>query len=303
MSLKQSQVVFNKGDHSYTYVDDNFNATAYSGVTSILKNVLYPEKYKGVDKDVLKRSAERGTRIHELCQATDTIPTKPQEEDKYYQDEVTNYKTIKKDNGIEMIANEYLVSNSKWKVASQIDCIDKAYNLYDIKTTYTLDKDYVSWQLSFYAELFEEQNPSLTAGKLYAIWLRGEAYQLVEVPRKSRGQIENVLEAWRNGTSLGNSSELSVLAEIEEEIANLKEELKRLENIRADKLVPIEGRMHLSGLKTLNDNRIKITIVPESETKKFDSKKLEKDNPELYERYLISSTRKGYTKITLMQNE
>ncbi len=181
--LRQSPVTFDEIAHDYFVVGDDFGTTRYHGVTGILKSVIFPNEYDGIPEEVLRNAAARGTRIHQLCQATDVTPTEPEMVYSRYQAEVENYVKLKEAHGIDMIANEDLVSCDEWQVASSIDCVDSECNLYDIKTTYTLNEAYVSWQLSFYAYMFEEQNPNIKAGKLYAIWLRGEEAKLVEVPR------------------------------------------------------------------------------------------------------------------------
>ncbi len=300
--LTISPVKFAPETHEYLLIREDFSTNAYSGVTSILNKVLFPSKYKDVDADVLKRAAARGTRVHELCQATDTIPTEPQEGDDQYTPEETNYEIIKESNNITMIANEYLVSRDDWGVASQIDCVDTEGNLYDIKTTYKLDTEYVSWQLSFYAEMFEGQNPGRKAGKLFAVWLRGSECKLVEVPRKTPEQIEQVIKAWQRGETLttADGDNIDRLVAIEEQIALLKDVLSELETKRLQVLKPIQAKMDEDGVKTIEDARIKITIVADSTSTRFDSKRFKADHSDLFDQYSTVTTRAGYIKTTLI---
>ena len=284
----------------YVEIHPDWTSTTYTGVTTIISSVLYPDKYSGVDPEVLSRAAARGTRIHELCQATDTRHTEPRPEDAQYKAEVDNYLQLKADHAITMIANEYLVSNPDWQVASQIDCIDSQLNLYDIKTTYSLDVESVSWQLSFYAYMFERQNPDLKAGDLYAVWLRGDRCELVEVPRKRPEQVEQVVEAYKEGRTLTEPTEdLTELITIEQELADIKEIQKSLEAHREELLAPVEERMNADGVKTIESDRIKITLVADSVTRRFDSKRFSTDHADLYEQYTTETTRKGYIKTTL----
>ena len=300
--LTSSPIIFDPEAHEYLLIGEDFTSTAYSGVTSILSQVLFPTKYKDVDEEVLARAATRGTRIHELCQATDTIPTEPQEGDDQYVSELTNYELLKVANDIEMITNEYLVSRDDWGIASQIDCVDSDGNLYDIKTTYRLDTEYVSWQLSFYAEMFEAQNPTLKAGKLFAIWLRGSESKLVEVPRKTPEQIEQVIKAWQAGETLttADGDEIDRLVAIEEQIAILKDALSELETKRLQALEPIKARMDDDGVKSVDNPRIKITIVADSTSTRFDSKRFKADHSDLFSQYSTETTRAGYIKTTLI---
>lgn len=300
--LTTSPIIFDPEAHEYLLIGEDFTSTVYSGVTSILSEVLFPNKYKDVGDDVLARAAARGTRIHELCQASDTIPTDRREGDEQYDAEVTNYELLKASNGITMIANEYLVSRDDWGVASQIDCVDSEGNLYDIKTTYRLDTEYVSWQLSFYAEMFEAQNPTLKAGKLYAIWLRGTESKLVEVPRKTPEQVEQVIQAWQAGETLttAEGDDIDRLVAIEEQIAILKDSLSELETKRTQALEPIQARMIEDGVKSVDNPHIKITLVADSTSTRFDSKRFKADHSDLFEEYSTETTRAGYIKTTLI---
>lgn len=299
--LAQSPVTFDAIAHKYLQINPDWTAEEYTGVTSILGQVVFPSKYEGVDPEILARAAHRGTRIHQLCQATDTIPTEEREEDENYIADVLAYRKLKEQEGITMIANEYLVSDSDNRIASQIDCIDSSLNLYDIKTTYTLDTEYVSWQLSFYARMFEMQNPTLKAGKLFAIWVRNGQAILKEVAHKSEKQLQKVIQAWKRAEPLvfDYTDELTPLVRIEEELATFKAYLSELEAKRLEILEPIKEKMDKEGLKAMNNDQIKVSIIADSVSKRFDAKKLEKDNPEVYSQYITESLRKGYIKTTL----
>lgn len=300
--LKQSDVLFLEETHQYIGFNKYLDGVEYSGVTGILKSVIYPNEYDGIPEEVLQKAAARGTRIHELCQATDTIPTEPQAGDEQYAPEVANYELIKVSNDITMVANEYLVSRDDWGIASQIDCVDSEGNLYDIKTTYRLDTEYVSWQLSFYAEMYEYLNPTLKAGKLYAIWLRGAESKLVEVPRKTPEQIEQVIKAWQAGETLtsADGDDIDRLVAIEEQIAQLKDALSELEAKRTQALEPIQAKMVEDGVKSVDNPRIKITLVADSTSTRFDSKRFKADHSDLFKEYSTETTRAGYIKTTLI---
>ena len=65
--------------------------------------------------------------------------------------------------------------------------------LCDIKTTAELDKEYLSWQLSFY-----ELATGKRFDKLYAIWLpKGKLGQLVEIKRKPQKELLRKLEEFK----------------------------------------------------------------------------------------------------------
>lgn len=302
--LRQSPVTFDEIAHDYFVIGDDFGTTRYHGVTGILKSVIYPNEYDGIPEEVLRNAAERGTRIHQLCQATDVTPTEPEMVDYRYQSEVDNYIKLKEAHGITMIANEYLVSNDDWLVASSIDCVDSECNLYDIKTTYTLNEAYVSWQLSFYAYMFEEQNPNINVGKLYAIWLRGEEAKLVEVPRHSPDEVEHIIELWQAGetytTPLPSGEALikSIIGS-RKEIVGLKAMIANIESVLAPLEEQLQSDMEAKGTKSFTaEDGTKVTYTPASTTKRFDSKKLEAEQPDIYKQYVTETERKAMLRVT-----
>lgn len=302
--LKQSDVLFIEDTHEYIGFNKYLESIEYHGVTGILKSVIFPNEYDGIPDEVLQKAAARGTRIHKLCQATDVTPTDPEMVDYRYQAEVDNYKMIKEKHGIDMIANEYLVSCDEWLVASSIDCVDSECNLYDIKTTYTLNEAYVSWQLSFYAYMFEEQNPNIKAGKLYAIWLRGEEAKLVEVPRHSPEEVEHIIELWKAGetytTPLPSGEALikSIIGS-RKEIAGLKAMIANIESVLAPLEEQLQADMEAKGTKSFTaEDGTKVTYTPASTTKRLDSKKLEAEQPDIYKQYVTETERKAMLRVT-----
>ena len=55
--LTTSPIIFDPEAHEYLLIGEDFTSTVYSGVTSILSEVLFPNKYKDVGDDVLARAA------------------------------------------------------------------------------------------------------------------------------------------------------------------------------------------------------------------------------------------------------
>ena len=82
-----------------------------------------------------------------------------------------------------VIENEFTVDNGK--NATNIDLVlwwENDLILCDIKTTATLDIDYLSCQLSINAEMFESQT-GIKVDKLMAYWTREDRF--IEIPRLS----------------------------------------------------------------------------------------------------------------------
>lgn len=187
MELKYNSLVdFFEKDHLYM----NKDGKILIGVTSILGQTIFKDKYLNVPEYILNKAAEYGTMVHAKCEEHDIFGGSDCVE-------VDNYIKIKEENSLITIDNEYLVSDNI-RVATMIDIIfesaENSVHLADIKTTSNLDKEYLSWQLSICAWLFEMQNPDINVDKLFGIWLRKEKYKLIEVERKQNIEIEELLD-------------------------------------------------------------------------------------------------------------
>lgn len=184
--LKKSPVVFDELAHTY-----DLNGVKLSGITSLLHRTIFADKYSGISRKVLDKAAEYGHNIHEQIELVDSLGVESDDPS------VQAYCRMKEENNLVPLVNEYLVSDEA-SYASSIDIVFSDYTLADIKTTSKLDMEYLSWQLSIYASLFEMQNPGLKVPRMLAIWLPKPRYgkpNLVEVPRKSKDAIK-VLFAW-----------------------------------------------------------------------------------------------------------
>ena len=125
------------------------------------------------------------------------VYTLPKRGTQYTGQELAAYfKSLKEKYGLVFEESEYLVSDNE----NYASCIDKVYRvsddtfcLGDIKTTYKLNKEYVQWQLSIYAHLFEKQNKGAKVSSIFAIWLRGTTHQLVELERVPDEKVEKLL--------------------------------------------------------------------------------------------------------------
>ena len=120
MDLIQSGVVFDPATHTYKLGDK-----LLSGITGIIKDMVFPDMYKDIPQAVLMKAADRGHEIHRCIQEYvdgEQIP--------FLSPEVEQFKEATQ--GIEFIASEYLVTDYE-NYASAIDLVDSEGNLYDIK--------------------------------------------------------------------------------------------------------------------------------------------------------------------------
>lgn len=188
MKLNDSGVIFIEEPRGYWLGDKQLE-----GLTGMIGRQLFPNKYKAVPAKVLANAAKRGHKIHEDIQMYDMIGEAKTEAVKWYAE-------MKAKEEFEVIDSEYLVTDGT-HFASAIDKVmikGEKVCLGDVKTTYQLDKEYISWQLSIYKYLFNLINPDIEVDKLYAIWVRDGA-TLHEVPEIPQEEVIKLLECEREG--------------------------------------------------------------------------------------------------------
>ena len=294
MELVKSNVIFDQQAHTYTTPD----GVCLQGITGMIERQLFPDKYSGVPDFVMRRAAERGSFIHEVCELVDDLGIEHESE------EARNYQRLKEEYALQYEASEYLVSDNEHFAS----CIDKVYresdtefSLGDIKTTYKLDKEYVRWQLSIYAYLFERQNPGCKAVRLFAIWLRGDKAELVEVDRIPDDVIVALLSAEIGGLKFSNPYALPAppneLPQKYQEMEQAIVEIDRQERYwKEQKKILMDGIMQemvKAGAYSWESEAIRLTRKKEGIRKDFDKKSLEKDYPEIYAKYIIETPVSG----------
>ncbi len=286
MQLTKSQVIFNQELHTYT-----LNGAQLQGITGMIGRQLFSNKYANVPQSVLAKAANRGSFIHEVCELTDDLGVSHESE------EAKNYNVLKVLYGLQYETSEYLVSDNEHFAS----CIDKVYresdyefSLGDIKTTYHLDKEYVRWQLSIYAYLFEMQNPGCKVVRLFAIWLRGNIHELVEVERIPDNVIVNLMASEISGLQFVNPYSISVgsnnlptkYQEMEQSIIEINEQAKYWTDKKKELTEGVMKEMVSAGVYNWAGKSISFTRKKDSIRKDFDKKAFERDYPDLYKEYL-----------------
>ena len=298
--LNTADVTFDAVAHKYYRTSDGVEL---QGITGVLSRRLFPNKYAGIPASILDAAAKRGSDIHDECQRAvmfgfDTATATP---------EAAAYWHLLASTGIKPLDTEYIVTDGVY-YASPIDMVDKELNLYDIKTTYSLDAEYVRWQLSIYAYLFELQNQHLSVGKLYGVHLRGDKARLVEVERIPVEVISQLLQADvqdieftipTTDVTVQVPADVARLADLESAIIALKAEIKNYEDRKAEVMNTLYEQMTGSGVSKWETDRITLTAVAPTESTTFDSKAFKADDPATYEKYVKKTPKKGYLKITI----
>ena len=244
LPLPNVEFIENRKEDLHTYV---LGLKELSGVTALLNEMLFKDKYSGISKGVLDNAADRGTAIHEAVQAYElglpfSIPEDLAEHESIAKKAVKAWVTFRSNEGKKYSTlitthSEYLVSNEE-DLATKIDLVqyDDGWAIGDIKTTSKLDKDYLSWQLSVEAYFFELQTGQKVK-RLFAMWYdrKSNRWQWFEVERKSNEEIENLINAWRNKKK---GIEVPEIVQAEKEVP---EPLIELGQQLSDKILQLEA--------------------------------------------------------------
>ncbi len=188
MKLNDSCVVFNPVGHTYT-----LNGKKLNGITHVIKDKLFPDEYKNVPKHILKQAAIRGSEIHKVIEMWDSCSIRT-----HGSIELKNYINLSYRNKflLHQIQSEYLVTDGE-QYASAIDKVYEDGNggviLADIKTTYMLNMDYVSWPLSIYKYIFKLANPDINVSGLCVICLKVERSAIWPVHEHSEEEVKKLL--------------------------------------------------------------------------------------------------------------
>ena len=290
------EIKFDEILHKYTV-----DGKEVISVTQLLQKHKITPSYDAVDKELLRVASERGTLIHE---EVENWIKKGESGFTEEAERICRYLSARTDDIFNMMTEQTVANDI---VAGRFDVLythDKKLVLTDIKTGNTKHLFGWSWQLSLYKYLYEKMYGK-EIDSLEILWANGD---LTVIPCEYVGddKIENLLNVEREGrlisdVDLGVSEEeLEDLQELLEEIDKKKEELNVMEG-KVKKIKNIlYGTMEKNGVKTVDRNKLKITYVAPSTRTSVDSKKLQKEEPEIYKKYVETTTVAGSIKITLI---
>ena len=181
-------IKFDESTHTYTY-----NGKVLPSVSTILGATIFKDKYKDVDPYILQRAAQFGTGVHKAIEIDDYFGL-----DDVQYTVFKRYKRLCKKHDIKPIAHEQIVYTDKYAGTLDMIAMIQSFNsLTDVKTTYSLDREYLSWQLSLYEMAYMKLYNKPQFDKLYCIWLpKRKGAELVEIERKSEEQIKELIEVY-----------------------------------------------------------------------------------------------------------
>lgn len=319
IKLNETGVVFNADTHTYSIVKEDGRPLIFPrSVTGILSDNLFPKKYGSVNKAVLQQAAERGTRIHREVELAERMGIYMESE------EAKAVIEMREAAGYEWVDSEYIVSDGEY-VAGSIDLIWESKKakgsvaLTDMKFTYDYDEEYVTWQLSIYAYLFEKQNPGLKVDRLFCCWAKKkkvsgvekffhECYELKRKPvaevvalierDKHRDEPSAVVVAQETSPALLSGSAI-------DDFILLKEKAEEAKAAYEEVVSKLKAKMRDAGIKTFDSEKLRITYSPLTERKEtvseFDENAFRRDHAELYAKYVrsVEKTKKSYEKLTV----
>ena len=167
--------------------------------TTILNETIFKGKYKNVPRHILENASRFGRQIHNAIERKDDTFLSDLQKLKY-----NEFWQLVKDNDIEIVEQElivYYVCEETGKVLfiGTLDLIilfNGLEDLSDIKTTYNLDIQNLSWQLGFYKIAYEQLfNKQLNNGS--AFWLpKRKSGGLYDIEMKTKDEVLELVKEY-----------------------------------------------------------------------------------------------------------
>lgn len=333
--FKESNVVFDETTHTYTR-----DGQQLSGITSLIHSVLRLGVYPGASdyaKDVaIPQAGYYGSCVHDAIRTYNELgvdvttydaSVAPNGTELPSQDVSADLECYKRliPAGMRVMASEFTVSYGSF--ASKIDgtwCNDKAeVYLVDYKTN-NLDsypggeaglREYLSWQLSCYAVMFELQTGLKVEG-LYGMHLRHGDGQLWEIERKSDEQVLKLLDTMilpnpdydptdidslrfiyiNDEMQVADTTEVVATAEdldVQQTFLDAFVEIMQAEQKAKELKDSLRKLMEENGVTKFECDQFTASIGKASVQERFDSKAFKEAEPELYQQYVKKSQAKG----------
>ena len=294
--MKQHICIFEEEAHKYFLKDAKTGVIGkelISVTTLMRKHGLAPD-YSDVPSNILKAKAQYGTLVHKELEdfiKFEMIGFTP---------ELQQFIDYCNNTGFKPAKSEFIVHNDI--VAGTVDVLGQ-YNgctiLGDFKTTATLHKEAVRWQLSIYAYLAGETLDGLQAFHF------ADGLKVVDIEPIPVAEVEKLLDAERRGVKyeqrqlVVENDLMMQLAEAEETIKHFELQKKEAETNAAKLREKLLEAMQAQGVKSFENERLKITYIEAGTRETIDGARLKKEMPEVAEQYKKISNIKESVRITL----
>ena len=290
-------IEFNQATHEYFLkaTPKARKKTKLISVTQLMRKHGLAPNYDFVDTDLLERKAKKGTLIHEEIEAYNkTLEIG-------FTEECAEYVAHVESRNILCEGSEKVVFNDICAGTVDLMLNDNGTQIIaDIKTTSTIHKDSVSWQLSIYKYL---SGVDFAKAQVYHFDKDGRL-RVVDIPFKPTAEVERLLDCERKGeiykqNEIVTTQQLCEIAEAENLILQaeqMKEQAeKRLQAIRDALMLAMEE----NGIKSVDTDVVKITYVAPSTRVSLDSKRIKEEMPEVYKTYSKETETKAQVRIKL----
>lgn len=271
-------------EHRYEY-----NGEQLQGITGIIKNYIFPDKYKGVSEATLENAKQRGSRIHEDIEDYYLLLRSGYEPE--YTEVIDRFHTMLRPTMLKVVDNEVTVTDFK-NFATNIDLVlhdtEGGVILGDIKTTYEYDDLYLRWQLSICAWMYEKCFKVPVVG-LVGVWMptKGEG-GVRDVERLPNEEVEALLEAAANGqefeTEFKPMQESILPSDFETIVDRLRAidaQMKFLTETKTELMNELSGAFLAGEDKAWIGDGVRISRVSGGIRTTFDSKRFLEDHKEL----------------------
>ena len=276
--LKQSGVVFDPADHTYTTPDGR----VLPGVTRAIRREIF-----GETEDAPEWVYARGTEVHE------SVALSVQTAGAVTDGNAAPVDEWAKAAGVTFVASEFVVSDCEaW--ASAVDLVGGDGTLYDIKTNADgVETLYCRWQLSIYKRLFEAQT-GVSVPRLVVLHVTGGQCNPVEVAPVPEPLVSAFLE--RVGEGRPYLGDMAVTAAHLEWLTREHEALSAA--IDSAKEAALDVLTHASA-KAYKTETLSISRTEAGVRKSFDSARFRTEHPDEYAAYLKETTTAAGVRVTL----
>jgi len=190
---------FEEEGHKY-FVSDGVMEVEVPSATTILSATVFKNKYSGIPQFVMDKAAQFGNGVHKAIETKDYAEIADND---LQLGCILDYQDLLNDNNVEEVGHE-IITHYNLDYAGTCDLLIKVNGqlaIADIKTTSKLDKEYLSWQMSFYLyALYDKGVIDTLDMKLYYFWLPKPRYgkaQFGEVPVKSREEVMELVRMYK----------------------------------------------------------------------------------------------------------
>lgn len=292
-----TNVTFREEDHTY------FNAAGeiLISVTQLMQEMGLAPNYDGVSETILARKAERGTLVHKEIEnyIKNNLVGFTEELGKF----IAYIQTTKR----EIAASEMIVASDK--VAGTIDLIFRDGTIADIKTTYSLHKEAISWQLSLYRYLYRACDNSIEINKGQAFWLPEHSeldeMQVVDIPLKSYAACDALIADWlvgrkRHAVELKGADEaLNQLVAVQTQYEALSAQKKQIEATLDAIKKKVIVAMKENGVISWENEKFRLSYIPATTARAVDSKRLKKERPDIYNEFSTTVPKREFLRVVL----